>query len=379
MHGRDPAEQQKPVAEAARPAVAFNSPSRTRAATRDTVHTAVASAAAATATPSTSIPQSPAAASRRTAAAPAAAPAASAAPAAPASRAAPSSSSGTSNNARTSGSGCRLALCCGGAYVALVGADVEGAATWALAHADLVPKHFVTSRCGVCGCRTCFYDCMMCYTLPWGHGVMARCRAQCTRCAKPGHPHPQPIRRPLRTRTRTRSRTRTFCCFFQHTRTRTRSRTCRVRRDGRAHHITLITPPEMCELREAYGMTPREVYDMVLGEMAATAGSDGDSSSPAAPAAPAAPATKHADTGDHVGSAGSAAGPAAGAWVPLGLGRARCGESGDEAVFLAVAWPAGRAVREALGLNRAREQHFHITLGFDRSVRACVQCVRCGA
>jgi hypothetical protein len=52
--------------------------------------------------------------------------------------------------------------------------------------------------------------------------------------------------------------------------------------------------------------------------------------------------------------------------VPLGLGRARRSDTGDEALFVIVAWPAGRAARVALGLTA--EQHFHITLGFNAQV-----------
>mmetsp|Transcript_116983 Transcript_116983/g.303290 ORF Transcript_116983/g.303290 Transcript_116983/m.303290 type:complete len:1405 (-) Transcript_116983:112-4326(-) len=46
-------------------------------------------------------------------------------------------------------------------------------------------------------------------------------------------------------------------------------------------------------------------------------------------------------------------------WAPVGVGRAR--DEGSEAAFVAVAWPAGAAVRRKLGLDPL---DFHITLGF---------------
>ncbi|KAG2487282.1 hypothetical protein HYH03_014123 [Edaphochlamys debaryana] len=98
----------------------------------------------------------------------------------------------------------------------------------------------------------------------------------------------------------------------------------RVKRDGPSHHITLITPPEMHELRKKHGMSPERAFEGVVAQ---------------------------------IGAAG-------GAWLPLGVGRADSRRSGDEARYLVVAWPAGREARAAVGLA-AREQPFHVTLGFD--------------
>ncbi|KAG0164443.1 hypothetical protein DFQ28_009117 [Apophysomyces sp. BC1034] len=102
----------------------------------------------------------------------------------------------------------------------------------------------------------------------------------------------------------------------------------RLERDGKQHHVTLVSPPEMSKiLKQAGGRKARKQYMQQLVQ----------------------------DIHERFGNSED--------WQrPIDLGQGRCVVESSVTYFRVLHWPFGQYVRLFFGLQPS---HFHITLGFD--------------